>query len=175
MRQTSSAGDICHRSDQSTPELTVIDGDLDEDILNDQSTGQPAVYREATGTSPEGGTATAAQELEGRLPCRGALEMCPPGGTAAEHKAASAFPTDARMRQKARAKAGIIPVPAKRKKKPVEDHFDDCGDDISGLGSSVLASTGTDVSELISDTESEISSDADSVKDLDEAMVNLCA
>ena len=39
----------------------------------------------------------------------------------------------------------------------------------------MFASTGTDVSELISDTESENSSAADSVKDLDEAMVNLGA
>ena len=48
---------------------------------------------------------------------------------------ASAFPTEERLQQKAKAKArkekGIQP---KKRPKIIEDHYDDCGTDLSGLG-----------------------------------------
>ena len=45
-------------------------------------------------------------------------------------KAAQAYPIEARRRQKARAKAGHIP---KKKPQVVEQQFDDCGENFSGL------------------------------------------
>ena len=48
-----------------------------------------------------------------------------------------AFPTEGRMRQKEKEKqrkeAGLEPV-VRKKTFVVEDHFDDCGQDLSGLG-----------------------------------------
>ena len=42
-----------------------------------------------------------------------------------------AFPTEAREREKQKKKEGYV---AKKKQKIVEDHYDDLGDDLSGLG-----------------------------------------
>lgn len=86
----------------------------------------------------------------------------------AANATAAAYHTDARNRQNARAKAGL-------RKEPVEDHFGDCGDYLFGLGSAVNSSLATPVSEVRSDTESETSSVAGSVKCLDEGMVSLAA
>ena len=46
-----------------------------------------------------------------------------------------AFPTDERLRQKAKLKAGHVP---KARKQDVEDHHDDCGTDLSGLAPYLL-------------------------------------
>ena len=43
----------------------------------------------------------------------------------------AAFPTEQRLRQKARAKAGHV---AKKRPQVVEDHHDDCGEDFGPLG-----------------------------------------
>ena len=48
-----------------------------------------------------------------------------------------AYPTDERIRQKAELKAGHVP---KARKQEVEDHYDDCGTDLSGLAPYLLAS-----------------------------------
>ena len=50
---------------------------------------------------------------------------------------ARAFPTDERLRQKAKLKAGHVP---KARKQEVEDHHDDCGTDLSGLAPYLLGS-----------------------------------
>ena len=47
-----------------------------------------------------------------------------------------AYPTDERIRQKAKLKAGHVP---KARKQDVEDHHDDCGTDLSGLAPYLLA------------------------------------
>ena len=49
----------------------------------------------------------------------------------AKDTAKASFPTEQRLKQKARAKAGHI---AKKKPQVVEDHHDDCGEDFSPLG-----------------------------------------
>ena len=48
-----------------------------------------------------------------------------------------AYPTDERIRQKAKLKAGHIPT---ARKQVVEDHHDDCGTDLSGLAPYLLTS-----------------------------------
>eukprot|EP00439_Symbiodinium_sp_Y106_P057262 s2270_g8.t1 len=49
----------------------------------------------------------------------------------------AAFPTDQKIQQREKAKAlkasGVEPPPARKRKKPVEQHFDDCGEDLSSL------------------------------------------
>ena len=47
----------------------------------------------------------------------------------------SSFPTAAREREKQRKAAGIV---AKKQKQTVEDHWDDLGDDLSGLGGDLI-------------------------------------
>ena len=49
--------------------------------------------------------------------------------------AKASFPTEQRLKQKARAKAGHI---AKKKPQVVEDHHDDCGEDFGPLGLSLI-------------------------------------
>ena len=51
----------------------------------------------------------------------------PPAGL----EKAAVFPTEQRLRQKARAKAGHV---AKKRPQVVEDHHDDCGEDFGPLG-----------------------------------------
>ena len=46
-----------------------------------------------------------------------------------------AFPTEERIRQKAKFKSGQIP---KARKQVIEGHFDDCGTDLSGLAPYLL-------------------------------------
>ena len=69
---------------------------------------------------------------EPSLPVDGFSLTCPSGK-------ANAFPTDSRERAKAaeklRKEQGIEP---RRKKFHIEDHFDDCGTDLSGLGSDLV-------------------------------------
>ena len=64
------------------------------------------------------------------------------GGEQASAQHVRAFPTEGRMRQKEKEKqrkeAGLEPV-VRKKKFVVEDHFDDCGQDLSGLGKEVQA------------------------------------
>ena len=52
-----------------------------------------------------------------------------------------AYPTQARLRQKARAKAGHVP---KKRPQIVEQVFDDCGEDLSGLNSCVTVDDSDD-------------------------------
>ena len=53
----------------------------------------------------------------------------------AKDTAKASFPTEQRLKQKARAKAGHI---AKKKPQIVEDHHDDCGEDFGPLGDDFL-------------------------------------
>jgi hypothetical protein len=65
--------------------------------------------------------------------CGAEKELVPArqGGAEAETQGASMFPTEARERAKQKKKDGHV---AKKKKMQVEDHHDDLGDDLSGLG-----------------------------------------
>ena len=64
------------------------------------------------------------------------------------------FPTEAREREKRRKAAGIK---VKKQKKEVEDHYDDLGDDLSGLGGDLaLYLADTHIEKIEVETESDL-------------------
>ena len=81
---------------------------------------------------------------------RGALhgDVCASGNRQVE--AAHAYPTDAKEREKARRKkreAQGETITVKKRKKVVENHHDDCGDDLSSLTGCVFSHLNTDDTE----------------------------
>ena len=77
-------------------------------------------------------------------------------------EADACFPTDQKLQQRERAKArqaqGLEPQPSQKRKKVVEQHFDDCGEDLSSL-------TGTTSSNLL--VESLLTSDDEPMSESD--------
>ena len=76
--------------------------------------------------------------------------------------AESAFPTEGRERQKVKEKARkLLGLEPNRKKYVIEEHYDDCGSDLSGLGPDVLAFMADYLVELeSSDSESEFDTES---------------
>ena len=73
-----------------------------------------------------------------------------------DHKPKGYYPTEARERQKAkekRAKEAGKEVPVRKKHKVVEEHYDDCGDDISSLKMDKESLFNHEASDTASDTE----------------------